>query len=144
MDMTSGVPPDRIYVDEGMTGTNRLRPGLDQALAVSSVATAELMSDSRSLREAALDAIAPMLTDSAGSGLLAVSREATGWYGDNSRLEVDSRQIEKDARLKADGGGVQEYTWHFVASARSGSIGAPDELLALLESHGVRYVIHLP
>ena len=55
-----------------------------------------------------------------------------------------SRQIEKDARLKADGGRVQEYTWHFVASARSGSIGAPDELLALLESHGVRYVIHLP
>ena len=55
---------------------------------VSSVATAELVSDSRSLREAALDAIAPMLTDSAGSGLLAASREASGWYGDNSRLEV--------------------------------------------------------
>jgi DNA invertase Pin-like site-specific DNA recombinase len=28
-----GVPPNRIYVDHGLTGTNRLRPGLDQALA---------------------------------------------------------------------------------------------------------------
>ncbi len=28
-----GVPPDRIYTDHGLTGTNRLRPGLDQALA---------------------------------------------------------------------------------------------------------------
>jgi len=28
-----GVAPDRIYVDHGLTGTNRSRPGLDQALA---------------------------------------------------------------------------------------------------------------
>ncbi|WP_025122767.1 MULTISPECIES: recombinase family protein [unclassified Serratia (in: enterobacteria)] len=28
-----GVSPDRIYVDKGLTGSNRLRPGLDQALA---------------------------------------------------------------------------------------------------------------
>ena len=28
-----GVAPDRIYTDHGMTGTNRARPGLDQALA---------------------------------------------------------------------------------------------------------------
>lgn len=28
-----GVAPDRIYVDEGMSGTSRARPGLDQALA---------------------------------------------------------------------------------------------------------------
>jgi DNA invertase Pin-like site-specific DNA recombinase len=28
-----GVPPDRVYVDEGLTGTNRSRPGFDQALA---------------------------------------------------------------------------------------------------------------
>lgn len=28
-----GVEPDRIYLDHGLTGTNRLRPGLDQALA---------------------------------------------------------------------------------------------------------------
>jgi len=28
-----GVVPDRIYVDEGLSGTNRARPGLDQALA---------------------------------------------------------------------------------------------------------------
>jgi DNA invertase Pin-like site-specific DNA recombinase len=28
-----GVPPDRIYLDHGLTGTNRDRPGLDQALA---------------------------------------------------------------------------------------------------------------
>src|SRR6478609_10656398 len=28
-----GVSEDRIYVDKGLTGTNRQRPGLDQALA---------------------------------------------------------------------------------------------------------------
>src|SRR4029450_167139 len=28
-----GVPENRIYVDKGLTGTNRQRPGLDQALA---------------------------------------------------------------------------------------------------------------
>jgi DNA invertase Pin-like site-specific DNA recombinase len=28
-----GVPPDRIYLDHGLTGTTRTRPGLDQALA---------------------------------------------------------------------------------------------------------------
>lgn len=28
-----GVAADRIYTDRGLTGTNRLRPGLDQALA---------------------------------------------------------------------------------------------------------------
>jgi DNA invertase Pin-like site-specific DNA recombinase len=28
-----GVPADRIYMDKGLTGTNRQRPGLDQALA---------------------------------------------------------------------------------------------------------------
>jgi DNA invertase Pin-like site-specific DNA recombinase len=30
---TLGVPTQRIYTDHGMTGTNRARPGLDQALA---------------------------------------------------------------------------------------------------------------
>lgn len=28
-----GVAPERIYLDHGLTGTNRARPGLDQALA---------------------------------------------------------------------------------------------------------------
>ena len=28
-----GVAPDRIYLDHGMSGTKRERPGLDQALA---------------------------------------------------------------------------------------------------------------
>lgn len=28
-----GVDPDRVYLDKGLTGTNRARPGLDQALA---------------------------------------------------------------------------------------------------------------
>ena len=30
-----GVAPDRIYMDKGLTGTNRARPGLDQAMAAS-------------------------------------------------------------------------------------------------------------
>lgn len=28
-----GVAPDRIYMDKGLTGRKRVRPGLDQALA---------------------------------------------------------------------------------------------------------------
>src|SRR4051794_29517638 len=28
-----GVAPERIYMDRGLTGANRARPGLDQALA---------------------------------------------------------------------------------------------------------------
>jgi DNA invertase Pin-like site-specific DNA recombinase len=28
-----GVPPDRVYIDRGISGTKRERPGLDQALA---------------------------------------------------------------------------------------------------------------
>ena len=28
-----GIAPDRIYMDKGLTGTNRARPGLDQAMA---------------------------------------------------------------------------------------------------------------
>jgi DNA invertase Pin-like site-specific DNA recombinase len=28
-----GVPADRVYLDQGLTGTARARPGLDQALA---------------------------------------------------------------------------------------------------------------
>src|SRR5260370_36837321 len=28
-----GVPASRVYLDEGLTGTRRARPGLDQALA---------------------------------------------------------------------------------------------------------------
>ncbi|TNU72931.1 recombinase family protein, partial [Miniimonas arenae] len=28
-----GVAPDRVYVDHGLTGTNRARPGLREAMA---------------------------------------------------------------------------------------------------------------
>ncbi len=28
-----GVIPDRVYTDQGLTGTNRTRPGLDKAIA---------------------------------------------------------------------------------------------------------------
>jgi DNA invertase Pin-like site-specific DNA recombinase len=31
--LSLGVPGDRLYLDQGLTGTNRARPGLDQALA---------------------------------------------------------------------------------------------------------------
>jgi Resolvase, N terminal domain len=30
--LAMGVPAERIYVDKGLTGTHRNRPGLDQAL----------------------------------------------------------------------------------------------------------------
>lgn len=31
--MKLGISPERIYTDKGLTGSNRQRPGLDQALA---------------------------------------------------------------------------------------------------------------
>jgi DNA invertase Pin-like site-specific DNA recombinase len=34
-----GVAPERIYVDHGLTGTNRARPGLREALAPAAPAT---------------------------------------------------------------------------------------------------------
>jgi len=34
-----GVPDDRIYLDKGLTGTSRARPGLDQALAAVGLVT---------------------------------------------------------------------------------------------------------
>ena len=34
-----GVADDRIYLDKGLTGTNRRRPGLDQASRPSAAAT---------------------------------------------------------------------------------------------------------
>jgi DNA invertase Pin-like site-specific DNA recombinase len=34
-----GVPANRIYVDHGLTGTNRERPGLREALAACRTAT---------------------------------------------------------------------------------------------------------
>lgn len=37
-----GVAADRIYTDKGFTGTNRERPGLDQALAAVSSGDAEI------------------------------------------------------------------------------------------------------
>jgi hypothetical protein len=52
-----------------------------------------------------------------------------------------SRQIHKDALLRADG---EQVVWHFVGSGRSGSIGADPAILDLLDENGISYVIHLP
>lgn len=52
-----------------------------------------------------------------------------------------SRQIVKDAMLKAQG---RDVVWHFVASGRSGSMGADPRVLDLLDENGISYVIHLP
>jgi len=40
-----GVDPDRVYVDHGLTGTNRDRPGLRQALAARSLPDARAIAD---------------------------------------------------------------------------------------------------
>lgn len=53
-----------------------------------------------------------------------------------------TRQIEKDALLKRDRG--VDVVWHFVASDRSGSLGADPRLLDLMDEAGITYVIHLP
>ena len=56
-----------------------------------------------------------------------------------------TRQIEKDAVLVRTGGtGIDGAVWHFVASDRSGTIGADPRVLDLLEENGIDYVIHLP
>jgi Mg-chelatase subunit ChlD len=56
-----------------------------------------------------------------------------------------TRQIEKDAVLVQTGGtGIDGAVWHFVASDRSGTIGADPRVLDLLEENGIDYVIHLP
>ncbi len=53
------------------------------------------------------------------------------------------RQIAKDGVLlgRSD---VTGYTWHFVASGRSGTLGADARVLDLLDQHGIPYIIHLP
>jgi len=52
-----GVAPERIYVDHGRTGTNRNRPGLDQALAAvrssDTLVVTKLDRLARSVRDAA-------------------------------------------------------------------------------------------
>lgn len=53
-----------------------------------------------------------------------------------------SRQIEKDALLRQQQS--IDVTWHFVASNRSGSLGADPRVLDLLDEAGISYVIHLP
>ena len=50
-----GVTPDRIYVDHGLTGTNRERPGLREALAA--------CRDGDTLVVTKLDRLAPSLPD---------------------------------------------------------------------------------
>ncbi|KRE52414.1 hypothetical protein ASG92_25560 [Arthrobacter sp. Soil736] len=56
-----------------------------------------------------------------------------------------TRQIEKDAILaRTEGTGINGAVWHFVASDRSGTIGADPRILDLVEENGINYVIHLP
>lgn len=56
-----------------------------------------------------------------------------------------ARQIEKDAILvRTEQTGINGTVWHFVASDRSGTIGADPRILDLLEENGINYVIHLP
>lgn len=56
-----------------------------------------------------------------------------------------TRQIEKDALLvHTEQTGINGAVWHFVASDRSGTIGADPRILDLLEENGIKYVIHLP
>jgi hypothetical protein len=66
----------------------------------------------------------------------------SGYVALRSRIR---RQIEKDKALLADpDSGVAAYTWHFVASGRTDSLGADPAVLDLLDEAGIGYVIHLP
>lgn len=54
--MASGVPPEKIFTDQGLTGTNRARPGLSEALAAcrngDTLVVTKLDRLARSLRDA--------------------------------------------------------------------------------------------
>ena len=52
-----------------------------------------------------------------------------------------TRGVNQDALLRADD---EQVVWHFVASGRSGSMGADPAVLDLLDENGISYVIHLP
>ena len=54
--MASGVPPEEIFTDQGLTGTNRARPGLSEAIAAcrngDTLVVTKLDRLARSLRDA--------------------------------------------------------------------------------------------
>ncbi len=54
--MASGVPPEKIFTDQGLTGTNRARPGLSEAMAAcragDTLVVTKLDRLARSLRDA--------------------------------------------------------------------------------------------
>lgn len=72
-----------------------------------------------------------------------VARETkTGYIRMSERIRT---QIAKDAALLADpGNAIAGVHWHFVASARTSSIGVDSAVLDLLDAHRIPYTIHLP
>jgi hypothetical protein len=52
------------------------------------------------------------------------------------------KQILKDAWLLKNNPTVQGATWHFFQSSVTGLIGASEDLLAMLDQYGIKYVIH--
>jgi hypothetical protein len=80
--------------------------------------------------------VLPFWTSGAPRGALARQR-----FGGRASSQI-IRQIEKDAMLA--GRSVDDVVWHFVASARSGSMGADPRTLDALDDAGISYVFHLP
>ena len=75
-----GVASDRIYTDHGLTGTNRSRPGLDQALAAVRKAKSEAKQSMRADVESAVvhvPATQVALVEAARDDLTAAGRIAT-------------------------------------------------------------------
>jgi DNA invertase Pin-like site-specific DNA recombinase len=86
-----GVADDRIYLDHGLTGTNRRRPGLDQALAAVRVGDTLVVPK--------LDRLARSVPDARAIGdslwirvqpLLPVVQRRTRWPG---RKRLDDRAV---------------------------------------------------
>jgi hypothetical protein len=74
-----------------------------------------------------------------------ISRSGPGDLRPQILLSSIIRQIEKHAILaRTQKTGVNGAVWHFVATDRSGTIGADPRVLDLLEENGIGYVIHLP
>lgn len=72
-----------------------------------------------------------------------VARETkTGYIRMSDRIRT---QIVKDAALVADpGNAINAVHWHFVASARTSTVGADKAIFDLLDAHHIPYTIHLP
>jgi DNA invertase Pin-like site-specific DNA recombinase len=81
-----GVPADRVYLDKGLTGTSRARPGLDQALAAVRDGDTFTVTKLDRLARSVPDALA-ILTQLSGRGVrFALGGSIYDWHDPMARM----------------------------------------------------------